>query len=628
MSTGATCQVTIDGLRLPDGSPTDDELDPTGLSGLSITWGRATTMDQPEAATCTLQILDQTGGDTFLGWVRTGAPLSVTSTVTTYPDPTVSTFLDPSFEASEPTVIVSGGTAARTTRSAHTGTQSLGLTPRNATDGAWVIVPPAPFAAAGTDPDAWDEIPATAVGQDWSVGLWVLAPPGAIVVLCPVLFTGPHSADAIVRTSELATAVGTGAWQQLALTFAPELDAAWVGVQVAARPSGPRWVDVDPALTWATFPPAVTWQDMGRVLIDDVAVLAPVGGTERFARVFDGRITDVALSWDTAPTIEVTAADFTADLDNRDVGGEPWLVESVATRVARIMTLAGLPIEAEVDATVGGTLVTWRDVDSQAATGLLRGLAESVDGVLWAAVHETTGPYVRLEDPATRTPISALAMGTDGLVHIVSIATGRELDACKVLRDPIVFLQTVSDVSTRVAVGWQEQTVDDDGNPAPTERTVTIVDDERELDVGTRRVSLTTELQSETDALLVANRVLARATVEGWRVDGVTVDDTELDGDDASLIGTLLDGTGRIGLAIRLTNLPEWSPTSALGLYVEGGTYAFLDGSWVLDLTLSRATAQGASGSWSQLDPAWRWVDMAPDISWLDLVGVASAEPS
>ena len=625
MSTGATCHVEIDGLRLPDGQTGDPELDPTGLSGLVVAWGRGTTMDQPETATCTLQVLDQSGGDSFLGWIRTGASLSVTSTITTFPDPTVSTFVDPSFEAAEPTTIVSGATAARTTRAAHSGVQSLALVPREPNDGGWVIVPPAPFAAPGADPDAWDAIPPTSAGQVWSVAVWVLAPLGSIVSLRPVLFRGPHATDVEPAQLDVVTADGTGAWQQLALDYAPQLNAAWVGVQVSARPAGPRWIDVDPARTWLSLDPLLQWADLGRVLIDDVTVLAPAGGVDRYARVFDGRITDVSLGWDTAPVIEVTAADFTADLDNRDVGGEPWLVESVATRVARIMTLAGLPIVADVDASLGSTLVTWRDVDNQAATGLLRELAQSVDGVLWAAVHETTGPYVRLEDPANRTSISALVMGEDGLVH-VEISAGRELDACKVLRDPVSFVQTVSDISTRVAVSWLEQTLDDDGNPAPTDRTVTVIDADRELEVGTRRISLSTQLQAQADAEEVADRLLARALVDGWRVGGLTVEDSDLEGSDAALIGALLDGTGRIGLAIRLTNLPSWSPTSSLGLYVEGGTYSFIDGEWLLELVMSRASAQGASGSWAELDPSWRWVDMAPDVSWNDLIGVASAE--
>lgn len=623
MSTGATCHVTIDEIRLPDGSAGDPELDPTGLSGLAVQWGRSTTMDQPETATCTFQVIDQTGGDSFLGWIRTGAPVSVTSTITTYPDPTVSTFIDPGFETINPTVIATNLTSARTTRTKHSGTYSLSLVARDAITGGNVVIPPAVFSAPGSDPDAWDEIPATAVGQTWSMELWVRGVEGASIWVRPVLFSGPHSKDLLPIQLPSVSTRGNGGFQKVSLSFDVPIDAAWVGVRLDIRPAGPAWRDVPSSQTWDTFG-TLLWSDYATVFVDDISVLAPEGGTARYARVFDGRVTDVQLGWDGAPTIDVTAADFTADLDNRDVGDEPWLKESVATRVAKIMTLAGLPITAEVDASVGGTLVTWRDVDNQAATGLLRELAQSVDGVLWAAVHETTGPYVRLEDPANRVAINALQKSADGIVRIV-IAAGRELDACKVLRDPVRFLQSVSDISTRVAVTWQEQTLDDKGLPAPTERTVTVIDADRELDVGTRRISLSTQLQAQADAQAVATRLLARATVDGWRVDGLTVEDTSLDGDDADLIGTLLDGTGRIGLALALSNLPDWSPTASIGLYVEGGTYSFVDGTWVLDLLLSRANAQGKSGPWNKLDPSWRWVDFDPTIEWNDLLGVASA---
>ena len=44
--------------------------------------------------------------------------------------------------------------------------------------------------------------------------------------------------------------------------------------------------------------------------------------------------------------------------------------------------------------------VSWLDVDHRAAVGLLTDVAQSVDGVLWAASHPVLGPCIRFEDPA------------------------------------------------------------------------------------------------------------------------------------------------------------------------------------------------------------------------------------
>lgn len=402
------------------------------------------------------------------------------------------------------------------------------------------------------------------------------------------------------------------------------LDYSWEG-PVNGSSSTVRYVDPVPYS-------GPSWLDYSAAFIDNVTVLAPEAGTTLDVLVFSGRITDLTTSYDdgvNAPVVHVTALDFTADLDNVRIGDEPWAVETMAERFNRIVSLSGLPITTLIDSTVADTLISYQDVDSQPATGLLKDLSQSVDAVLWSAVHATTGAYLRVEDPATRASLYRLSM-VDGVIVIVesgSIDDAIDLSACDVLRDPVEWKQTVSDVSTRSSVTWQEQGVDDKGKPVTTERTETVVDSTLELDYGVRTISVSTLLQSATDARWVADRILARTSIRDWRASGITIDDDDsLERADAAavdLLLSLLDGTRRIGQALRLIDLPPWSPAGDdVPVFLEGGRYAYLDGAWTLDLTVSSAVSTGVSLAWDQIDPAWTWIQFDPGISWSDLYGV------
>lgn len=641
MGTGVTCTVYADGERLADGQSWDDPLAPTALSGLEVTWGRETTVDQPEASQCQFDVMDSPGGETFANRLRTGTRIDVTATGILYPDPTAPVWPDPGFETSTPATVRTNATAKRTTRKPHTGLYSLQIAPVDAKRRASVIVAPAPFQTPGTAPDAWDAIPATAAGQTWSYGATLWVPPGAVALLRPVLFSGPYADAGTVVTSSTLQVVGgaAGGWQTVAAPFVPSEDGAWVGVQVVIYPTGYTWNAVPADWTWDSLATAPwdtwAWDDFGTVFVDDVRVLAPPGGVESTVLVFSGRVVALEAAWDDraeAPVINVSCVDFTGDLDNIDVGDVPWTVEPMADRFQRILTASGMDVTAIIAPSVAPILMSWRDVDSQPATGLLAELAESVDAVMWSATHQVTGPYLEVEDPASRSSQYLLQL-VDGVVQIVpNPGTGPALalSACDLLRDDAEWTQDTQDVVTRASVTWQEQGVDDEGQPTTTERTVTVIDSALELLYGTRRLSLSTQLQDEEDALDVAARLLSRTSVSDWRASGLTLDDAELadpDADDVSRVLTLLDGTSRNGLPVSLTDLPAWAPTGpVVPVYLEGGKYAFEDGAWVLDLTVSNASAQGASAQWDDLDPTWTWDQFDPAITWNDLRGVGVAE--
>lgn len=641
MTTPVGCTLYVDGVRVADGSPGDPVDAPTALTGLAVNWGRATTVDQVEPSTCSFDLMDPAGGGSFLNLLYTGARVDVVAAaaVPAAGDP-VNT--DGGFETATAgtappwTSIAGPGAAARvTTAQAHGGAQSASLT----TTGAWAAanIPPA---APAANPAAWDSIPTVAAGQVWTVAEWVLIPPGGYVGRTPALFTRPNDPGAVTGgTVNTFYDPAQPTWRLLSTTWTAPVAAAgkWLGLRftvgaaawnkIYSYPAAAAWTDV-----------AGSWADWATGYIDDVQVTPPGAGvTTREATVFSGRVTDLDAGWDNGMGTQsvvctVTAADFTADLAQRDVGDVPWPAETLAARFARIVAAAGVAVPYTIDPTLRAWQVSWLDVDRQQAWPLLADLATTVDGVLWSATHRTTGPYLHLADPRTASAMYVLTVGEDDLIHIAAtdaLDNAIELDACDLPLDPVVWKQAVSDVVTRVSVGWLEQTVDEGGLPAPTDRTETIVDADLEVQLGTRGATVSTLLTTAAAADQIALLLLARLRLQSWRVGGLTWltgATAEMTPDQVDRTLDLLDGTRRLAAPILLTNLPAWAPTgtATLPLILQGGTYTYTDGQWALDLTTSSAAAQGTSLAWNDLDAAWAWNEFDPAISWPDLVGVAA----
>jgi hypothetical protein len=163
----------------------------------------------------------------------------------------------------------------------------------------------------------------------------------------------------------------------------------------------------------------------------------------------------------------------------------------------------------------------------------------------------------------------------------------------------------------------------------PTDRSVELTAPDTMALIGARRLSVSTQLSTQADAAAQATTWLARSSVVAWRIEGLSWDTTgDLGPAEISTVMQLLDGTRRNGLPILLTDLPDWAgPMTAgqdqLPLYVEGGSYDYRAGSWVLTLTTSSATGSAAgSFPWAASEPGWRWADYDPDLAWLDLYGV------
>lgn len=622
------CTVLIDGVPINDGCVSTDPFVPTVLSGLKIEWGRSSTVDQPQASTCTFQIIDPLVEPRIVPSLTIGRRVDVRVDTIVYLDPDIS--LVPHFYPSwiehalsvvvnppDVMTVVSDGSGQRTV----------------------VLLPPLPLSG---NPFAWDAVPRTLPGQEWHFQGTVTFPvpfagySGWAAQLRPVAFVNPSGAGAHNLSPDPAATL-TPANPTCDVYFVPE-PGVWLGMQYTVAPTSPRWVDLDNT-SWSSLGAHPTWDELGTTKLSGMKLLAPSQGTAESAFVFSGRITDVLATWDGTidSEIQVIAQDWRAELANRNVGDQPWASESLNARAQRIVQLSGQPMTLNVDAGVANLPVSYRDVDRQPALDLLQQLANSCGGVLWAATHIVTGQFMNIEDVNTR-PAALTLSDAGGLVHVVVSATATAnampITACDIDLEPVQFILDMTDTLSMIAVQWMDQTVNTEGKLAPTQRTVEVTSPETMAAIGARRMSVSTQLTQQTDATAQANQWLARSSTLAWRVEGLrwTTSDDRLGPDDIATAMNLLDGIKRNGLPIALTDLPPWTDPmtgnqDAVALYLEGGTYTYDAGSWVLVIKTSSATGSAIGDtSWNDLDADWLWTTFDPGVSWLDLYGVTYPE--
>lgn len=648
------CVVYVDGIRLADDyDRTGDPVaagEPALLSGLTLRWGRDTTIDQPEPGTATMTLLDPPGGRSFAQLLRVGAALTIEATGTGWTDlppgepgygPNTlpwADFEDETFDL-EPVYYGSQGNGKWTNLTRETwpppaqgngfGRLDLPWAPRSDLQ-ARLELAPGPYARESDPPGAWDGYRRWGTADaTWSLTFtfraWHARLDAAISVK-----EKPFRGGTSYLTWQAITQPSDGTWRTATINVDKR---TWPG-QLQFWPLAvfrvlqvPTWADpLTLGPTWADAK-YVTWRQLRSFDLDGVELRPDESSDQADATVlvFAGRITDVSVSLeDDEPVIELTAADMAAELGNRVIGDVPWAASTVAVRANKILTAAGGGVTLFVDPGAAGIPVSWMDVDARPALELLQQLAISVDGVLWVGTHPTTGPYLRLEHSASRAPLFRLQTGPGGLLVVVPAAGARvlQVSACDLLAAPARFVQDVADVVTVAAVGWLEQTLDDDGKPAPTERSLIVTDGPAVAALGTRRLSLSTILSTAGAAQTVAAGILARTSSTDYRVSGLLLGAADLAAADQQLVTRLLDGTARNGLPLVLVDLPDWSPAGdAAPLYLEGGTYSYVAGAWNLDLVVSSAAASGVGLPWNSAG-AYRWTDFDPAILWRSLAGV------
>lgn len=625
------CTVDVSGVRFNDGAGAPAG-DPSAviLAGLSLIWGRPTTLDQPQAGTCTFSVADWTGTAGALDTLAVGATVDVNAAGVDYGAPSTGTFDDPEITRLTPITLPAapGRTVAVALTAAGVSFTAAGA---SLTYGFWAYFRPDD---PSSNPSAWVAIPRMGAGQQWAARITGATPYGALCRLAIAAYRTPGANPAGVFP--VSSAPLSGAFDE-SIAFVPPAQYAGMWAAVALETIAyATWTTL--AGTWAAQPQ--TWRDMATTAATYVDVLAPPPDRTLDVRVFSGRITDVQAAWDAgagALVTTVTAADFTADLANRRVAAAPWPKEAANLRIGRILTASGATIATTIDPGLTQQIAP-QDVDAQAPTALLKDVATSVDAVMWAATSDPTGPYLRFENVSKRPSGLTLEL-IGGLVYIVpgGVDEALILDACAVIREPVTWRMDTGDVITRVGTRWLEAGVGTDGKPTETDRTEWIVDTVTEgADRGVRSLTVDTQLTSQADATTIGTAVSRRVFGPAWRIDGLTVDDTALADSTAPggispavILAELLDGTRRIGRLTQLENLPSWAPgiyapaTNSLVAYLEGGVYTYTGAAWSLALVTSDARGQGASLRWTDLTPTgWTWAQLAPSVTWRALIGV------
>jgi hypothetical protein len=662
----ASIELYLDGTRVPS---TPGELAGgvvTVLDNLRLTWGRDGQNEQPGPAATVFELVDPPGGGDALDVVHVGSKVAVWAqgdlvapgttwkptfddgTFTAYPTGTTTTLAaaftsvsGSSYDLTTTVVADAGGKLVRVTAGV----------PRLAPTGWTLILPPRAFSPAGQLPNAWDDIPKLYETDKtpWRWFVRVKAPAGCRIGVGAAKWKSPYATVVEYNTLQ-RSADATGDWQSFTFDLSgyqaqiPVGQSRWAGLAISVTGLD-RFTWAQQTGTWAEQ--TGTWAQIPAQQFDadDVGVDIPVGAvTTRRVLVFSGEVSDmIAAPWGDRASVgvTVTAVDLGGQLGQSVVGDTAWPVQTVATRANRIAQLGGIPLpnvgpRVRIDPPLDTIQVSARDVDAQPSYALLQDLAQSAGGVLWAATHAVTGPYLWMENPQNRAAVRELVL-SGGFITITA-GDGRgvvTMSACDLLEDGVLWAQDTGDVVSVVAVTWAEQgPVDPDtGLPTVTERTVTVTDTAALTTYGTRRLSISTELISDTDATSYAQRVLAQARAVGWRLEGVTFDTAQLADtlgsvDDATrhnALMDLLDGTTRMGAAVTLVDMPAYAPRGSISsVYVDGGTYTYTGDAWQLALATTPAAGQGSSAAWSELDPTWAWSQWSASIEWQDLFGVAA----
>jgi hypothetical protein len=307
---------------------------------------------------------------------------------------------------------------------------------------------------------------------------------------------------------------------------------------------------------------------------------------------FVGGITDVTLGWDDAgedtPEAAVGQVIATGAMDalaRRVVGEEPWAQELDGSRVARIMSLAGVTLNP-VTSDPGTVQILARDVDAQPALDLSRGVAESASGIVW----QTRTGEVRYADAA----------------HRRGVLSTLTLDACDVLVTP-TWRRTLEGLVNSVSLGYG--VAPEGGGDQPR---VLASSDTSIARYGTFDFSLTTQLAQLADAQAMASLLMGRNSSPVWIMAALPVD-----------VGGLDDARYRQLLALdmhglmTLTGLPAIgsAPTTA-ALWVEGWRETLGPGLHDLELVVSGYCRTAPPPRWDDVNPGWTWDTMSASLTW------------
>lgn len=583
----ANCTLSIAGRRLT-GSTT-----PAALDEVKITWGRKDSVSQPSPSTATCRILLPEDPTALADMYSIGRPVEISSTVKVW-----------SQGQARPLALqhatIDGATSGQA------------WTPPADINRILAVIPPAqPTSTIG----AWDEIPTCSDGQTWSCQVALTMPETpAYVEIRPAYYQSPNAypylGETIAWTEDPSATVLAGSW-----TPPARLAGSWIGLAVIAQPAGKEW-DLE-SQAWTAQ--AQAWMNLNRLTVKTATVTPPSQADSIECNVFTGSVTDTSISLDPAldrPVMTITASDILADLAHRRIGSNPWPVHTLAQRVNAIIQELGTNVRTEIDPGPGARRLAWKDVDSQPASSLLTSSATSASAILWASSHRTTGPYLRFEDPSLRTALGRLSF--DGTKVVISASQpSSTISAATILRSGVTVDRDNADAASVARLTWKEPGVNEKGERILTERTIVIKDDDAIARIGYRDISISTELVDRQDAEAAASAFYRSHLPGSYTLPSLTLD-TSIRPSliDRKTLAAMLDATRRMGLPIRITDLPRWMAVPAsLTAYLDGATYTYKKGRWTMNLCLTRSETTGQGLTWQQLPAALKWNQTAP-LTW------------
>lgn len=304
---------------------------------------------------------------------------------------------------------------------------------------------------------------------------------------------------------------------------------------------------------------------------------------------FHGRITDVAFGWDDAgeatpytDQAQLSAVQTLADLGRRVVGAESWPQENDAQRVARIASLAGMPLDL-MTSDPGTVAIRPRDVDKQDALALAREVATDARGWLWMG----TGGDLRYSDAN----------------HRANVAVAITLDACDVLVTP-TWLRNLDGIVNDVTIGY--------GAASPqAEFTATNPDSIAKWERYAYKAQ--TQLATLDDATAIGTLLMRRNYQPAWVLSAIPVDVAALNEADTDTLLSL-----DMSDLVHLTGLPTiGSAPLDVYLWVEGWSETLTYGGHELLLILSDYCRTSRPVRWD--DPGsttWDTIPQAATRTW------------
>ena len=584
----ADCTLSIAGYQLTGSTPAG------AIDTVKVTWGRRDSVSQPSPSTASCRVLLPEDPTNYADMYTIGRTVEINSRVQVWKEGTARR-LDLANASIEGTALAAGRYA-----------------PPSWVNRFLAVIPPA---APSSTIGAWDTIPTASEGQTWNASITLaISETPSYVEIRPAYYQSPSAypylGDAIANATD-ATSI------TLAVPFTPppRLAGYWVGLAVIAQPLGKSWNHV--STPWNQAPGA--WNALNTIRITDASITAPAKADSIDVNVFTGTITDTSISLDTSlnrPVMSITASDILADLSHRRIGSNPWPTHTLAQRVAAVIKELGTQVRTEIDPAPAARTLAWKDVDSQPAASILSSAATSTSALLWASSHRTTGPYLRFEDPARRLALGRLTF--DGSkVKVTASTPSAHLSASCIPRAGVTVDRDNADSATIARLTWKEPGVNEKGERILTDRTITVKDADAIARIGYRDISISTELVNRRDAEDALSAFYRSHLPGSYALPNLTVD-TSIRGErlDRQTLAAMLDATRRMGLAIRITDLPRWMAVpSTLTAYLDGGTYTYSRKRWSIQMALTRPEALGAGLSWNQTPAGLSWNQTAP-LTW------------